>query len=313
VSNAETWQAFSKINRGRNYDEQVKPGNFIMSVSLSKENELYVPGYAKKRIRLIASKDDNHERWYEIDWVNKYNPKETYRLWDPSKPLPFGPRSGLPYLPDGYLIPKTIGEYVEGYRKHPERTFTGPDGEPCSYETRGWTSRMTVMSSETVMTGKEGTRIGKDTENEGRSWEDVHTVYGLVGDRLPDALEVLRDMPQKETAAALGVNERKVRNWLSRKTRPADPERVIAYAATKATEEAARLGIDGGDPFENYRKSKDRVKVRLATLPALALKAAGFSGSEVAAVRTGAYSPTPRRCASALLHIQANRLEPVSH
>lgn len=288
VSNAETWKAFSEVNKGRSYDEQVKPGNFFMSVSLSKENDLYVPGFAKKRIRLIAAKDDNYQRWYEMVWVNKYNPKEKYRLRDPSKPLPLRPGSGLPYLRDGYLLPKTIGEYLEGYRKHPERTFLGPDGEPCPYETKGWMSRMTVMSSETVMTGKEGTRIGKDTENEGMTWEDVRNVHGLVRDRLPDALEVLGDLPEKE-AAALGVNERNVRNWLSGKTRPADPEKTIAYAAARAVEMTAwlGLGIEGGDPFDSYKRTRQLARERLAVMPTTALKASGCGPGEAEAISAG--------------------------
>lgn len=199
---------------------------------------------------------------------------------------------------------------MEDYRKHPERTFLGPDGEQCSYETKGWMSRMIVMSSETVMTGKEGTRIGKDTENEGRQWEDVHKVYGRVGDRLPDAVEVLRELPQKEVAAALGVNERKVRNWISGKTKPAYPEKVIVYAATKAAEVAARLGIEGGDPFESYRRAKEQARARITTLPKSVLKAAGFSGSDVALIGSVTYIPSLRRFLKVLpeLRVEESRV-----
>lgn len=45
---------------------------------------------------------------------------------------------------------------------------------------------------------------------------------------------------------ALRVNERKVRKWLSGKTRPANLDKVISYVPKRATGVNAWLGIEEG-------------------------------------------------------------------
>lgn len=99
------------------------------------------------------------------------------------------------------------------------------------------------------------------------------------------------------------MNERKVRNWLRGKTRPAAPERAIAYAATKAAEMAARLRIEGGDPFESYRTAKEHARTKLTAMPKSALKMAGFSGSEIAGIKSGSYRPAFGRIAPDLITV----------
>lgn len=68
---------------------------------------------------------------------------------------------------------------------------------------------------------------------------------------------------------------------------PADPERVIAYAAQWVLEAASELGVAERIRFESYRLDKEKSRQRLAEASKVALKTTGFSGTEIAGIRAG--------------------------
>ncbi len=133
-----------------------------------------------------------------------------------------------------------MDDFIGRYATHPEAKAAGPDGLPCTAETRGLLGRLDLLDSAPVRVGKEIDRLD---EGEGVSLlNDEPICYaGKIADtELMTALNILRTTRQKQVATDLAMSERRWRDISQGKSRPHKKlrERIMSLAARYAS----RLG-----------------------------------------------------------------------
>ncbi len=125
---------FATWNRGKPWEEQTKPFNFILVATL---DPLGLPEQAApERFRLIAPYSRNSQDWTRLPWRNMYEPDgSTYRITTDRHDL----RSDAVHV-------KSYGQVLREYRRHPEHKFNGPDGQRCRLTTQGVLQRRRCTS-----------------------------------------------------------------------------------------------------------------------------------------------------------------------
>jgi hypothetical protein len=137
---------------------------------------------------------------------------------------------------------QTYRDVLEDFRTHPEAKSAGPDGQPCGRGTVGLLGRRVVRTAYLVHLGKEANKL---EEVEAGLEHDPDEVYTAYADPRRDpwralVLPVLREMPSKQLASAVGMSERRLRDVLTGRARP--PPNTEA-AVTRAAAQFARNGL----------------------------------------------------------------------
>jgi hypothetical protein len=224
LSTANVLRSFDVYNRGKSYDQRIKPSNFLMTVSIQSE---YLD---KERVRLIAPLETDPLKWWQIEWLNLHEPGEHWQLSDEI----FGVKNRR------VARPKMISEFLTQYLWHPEHPFLGLDGLPCGEETEGVLHRRPVARKEIQVVGKSGIDID-EAEYELIDANERSMLYQPDNAEARQlAIAVLRDIPQSQVAKALLVNIRQVNRWLSSEDMPRDSKALIVYAVSIARSRLTR-------------------------------------------------------------------------
>jgi hypothetical protein len=120
----------------------------------------------------------------------------------------------------------SMDDFVRLYATHPEAKAAGPDGRPCTAETRGVLGRLDLLDAAPIRVGKEIDRLD---EGEGVSLlndEPVRYSGEIVDAELTTALSILRKSPQKPISAALGMSERRWRDIVQGRAVPHQKRRA---------------------------------------------------------------------------------------
>jgi len=126
VKTRHTWKAFSNINEGIPYYDQVIPGNFFLGVHRPRVSLMWDANSPLENLRLVAPFNPNPSSWLNIDWMDVSTGRRYRITTDPDKEVP-----------GSVLLVKTYRDVVYEYFTHPEMKYDGPDGKPCGMRTRG--------------------------------------------------------------------------------------------------------------------------------------------------------------------------------
>ena len=145
VSSAALLHLFDDLNRGKPYADQVKPGNFLLSVATVPFGQ---PTDADpERFHLVAPYTNDARQWTKRRWIDRYSGKP-YRIRTTGHA---GSR--------GVARVQTYRDVLDAYRVHPEAKSAGPDGRPSTASTTGELQRLNVHPRHIRYAGKETNRL----------------------------------------------------------------------------------------------------------------------------------------------------------
>jgi hypothetical protein len=159
---------------------------------------------------LIAPFEGEPRKWGRPPWVDRYSGKR-YRI------NATGDTGGV-----GVARVQTYRDVLAAFRTHPEAKSAGPDGRPCGRGTVGLLGRRVVRTAYLVHLGKEANKLEAVEAGLQHNSDEVYTAYADPRRDLWRALvlPVLREMPSRDLAEAVGVSERRLRDVLNGRARP---------------------------------------------------------------------------------------------
>jgi hypothetical protein len=234
-------EPFSVFNAGKDYQQQVKPGNALLVAHVAPGG--HPSGADASRFALVAPYECDSRCWQRLPWRNVYDPAgPTYRIATESLLT----RGGVP-LPPGVVGVKSYRDVLAAYRCHPEWKSLGPDGCPCSRRTRGLLSPRLVAVLSIAHIGKETNLLDEIQAGLIGAEREVLAEYTDLAYEawLRLVLPVLRELPVRAVAEATGLGERTLKDLRAGRSRPrpATRERLVALAAGYARESLAAWGI----------------------------------------------------------------------
>ena len=137
---------FKTYNHGKDYADQVKPFGFMLTATPQRTAGILL---GVERLHLIGPYETDPTKWEDMVWTDIYTSNQ-YRISttiDPSDP--------------NTVPAQTLRNVIEAWATNPERKSLGPDGQPCSRETRGLLQRRPVRTTRLLVTfiGKESNHL----------------------------------------------------------------------------------------------------------------------------------------------------------
>jgi hypothetical protein len=159
-----------------------------------------------ERFRLVAPFESDQTKWGHLKCMNIGDPKDRrrYGLTTSFTSNEYGRKA----------VVEILDSLFHRYMQHPEAKSLGPDGKPCTPETRGLLGRSHIIA------GKHR-RIGKESERRWEEGDDLESLmyvpveYGRAG-RGPES------HPSQRTTDPIDQNNRKPKTCQIR-TRPPHP------------------------------------------------------------------------------------------
>lgn len=192
---------FNTWNRGKSWDDQIKPFNFILVATL---DPFGLPERATaERFRLIAPYTRNSQDWTRLPWRNMHDPDgPTYRITTDR------------HEPQGDAVHvKSYGQVLREYRLHPEHKFNGPDGQRCRYMTLGVLQRRPVyLAGPARLIGKEANRLDEVQAGLHAQLADMVNDYSDLSSRVMRTLvlPVLDRYSGRQLAVLVGSDRRTI-------------------------------------------------------------------------------------------------------
>ncbi len=169
-------RAFESHNRGKPYQEHIKPFGFLLAAPLAKLGRP-LDAESAAPLRLVAPFERDARKWERLRWTDLYSKR----------------RFGLTSRGDagiGLARVQTYRDVLNAYAHHPEPKRLGPDGRPCHRRTAGLLSRRPVTALETACVGKEAHRLEE-------------TAAGLVAD--VDEVQAAHPTPMRDGWARVAL------------------------------------------------------------------------------------------------------------
>jgi hypothetical protein len=240
VSKASVLHAFRYFNEGKDYSDQIKPANFLITTHVAPFG--HPAGTDPSRFRLVRpfelSPRKRTERWTNIYDGNRY--MAAAGMVEPSA---------------GIAVLSTYRDVVSQYRRHPESKSGDTDGNPSNEETIGLLTRLHVVAlGSPRYIGKESNEL---EDVEAGIVGDADSVYVTYTDRereLALLRTVLSTLPRRPLAGAAGIDERSLRRIISGQSTPTAKHRnrLLTAVTLELARRLAPAGIATGErlPFE---------------------------------------------------------------
>jgi len=103
-------------------------------------------GVRQDKLTLIGLRTSDASRWVHVTYYNLHNAE------------PFTLREGNQRKSTNQVVGRGYGSILEAYRQHPEVKFLGPNGQPCTRDTRGVLQRMSIERGTKYPIRKESNR-----------------------------------------------------------------------------------------------------------------------------------------------------------
>lgn len=221
VSSPTVLIALAKLNRSKNYGDQIKPFNFLLSCHVK---QLGHPiGCNPERFHLIAPYETDPRRWTTIEWVNQYTGK-IYGI------------ATTEYHGNQYAASvKTYGDVLLEYEFHPETKNADSEGNPSGKQTVGLLQRRHVQIAQIKYIGKESNGIEDVQSGLAHSEMDVYTHYP---DPRRDEWETkirptLRKTSLKKLVELTGCSRRMLMKARAGRTRPHSRNQTLVISVLR--------------------------------------------------------------------------------
>ena len=163
VSSPAVLRPLSNLNNGRNYADQIKPFNFLLSCHVQPLG--HPIGSDPERFHLIAPYDSNSQKWTKLEWINQYSGM-IYRI---TTMEPHGSRHSARV--------KTYEDILTEYEFHPERKSADSSGNPSGKQTVGLLQRRHIQIEQIKYIGKESNSLEDVESGLAHSEASVYTQY----------------------------------------------------------------------------------------------------------------------------------------
>ncbi len=233
VSSPDMLRLFDRKNRKRDYPDQVKPFNFMLSSQVA---EFGFPlGVDEEHFHLVAPYERRPGRWLGLRWLDRHSLK-SFRVTTDDQ----SSREGTARI-------KTFGDVVEGYRHHPEHKSLAPDGEPCGKASAGLLGRRPVEAKRLRYVGKESNRIELLAHGFIEDEDEVSNEYEDPSEDpfVQHVVPILREMRlTKTTLDELGVSRSTLTRVRAGEGTHRDHRRALTTAAVQhARDRMADAGV----------------------------------------------------------------------
>src|SRR5208283_4435855 len=162
VSSPAVMKPLKKLNEGKQYPDQIKPFNFLLTCHV---RPLGHPlGVDPARFHLISPYETDSRQWLKKNWIDRYSGKE-YRITTAGH---HGDRRTARV--------KTYGDALIEYDYHPEAKCADAEGNTCGKQTVGLLQRRHVRIEQIKYIGKESNSL-EEVESGLESPENVYTEF----------------------------------------------------------------------------------------------------------------------------------------
>lgn len=208
VSSPTVLRPFAKFNKGKEYGDQIKPFNFLLSCHV---NSFGHPiGVDPEKFHLIAPHESDSRRWLKMEWIDQYSGNK-YRITTNGY---FGDRWNARV--------KTYGGVLTEYEFHPETKNADADGNPSGKQTIGLLQRRHVRIDQIKYIGKESNLIEDVESGLVHSETDIYTDY--VDPRRDKwqtkILPVLKAIPLNQLVELSGMSPSALKDLRAGRSRP---------------------------------------------------------------------------------------------
>lgn len=214
---------FANINEGKEYKDQIKPFNFLLSCHI---NAFGHPiGADPEKFHLIAPYDSDPRRWLKMKWIDRYLGKQ-YLITTNG------------YHGDRHTARvKTYGDVLTEYEFHPETKNAGADGKASGKQTIGLLQRRHVCIDQIKYIGKESNLIENVEAGLIRSGADIYAEYA---DPKRDEWETkirraLKKIPLNKLVNLSGMSTSALKELRAGRSRPHLKNREILWAIVEKT------------------------------------------------------------------------------
>jgi hypothetical protein len=226
VSSPAVMRPLANLNQGKQYPDQVKPFNFLVTCQVKAFGH---PSDADaEHFHLIAPYESDSRRWLKIAWIDQYTGKQYAVTTDGHH----GTRTTARV--------KTYEEIVLEYEFHPESKCANAADIICSKQTIGLLQRRHVHIESIRYIGKESNSLEEVEAGLIHAEESVYTEYHdpRRDEWQTKTLQLLKRLPVKELIDKLGKCKRTVLDWRAERSRPYGEEqkRVAAIVQTMIME-----------------------------------------------------------------------------
>jgi len=163
VSSPAVMKPLKKLNEGKQYPDQIKPFNFLLTCHV---RPLGHPlGVDPARFHLISPYETDSRQWLKKNWIDRYSGKE-YRITTAGH---HGDRRTARV--------KTYGDALIEYDYHPEAKCADAEGNTCNKQTIGLLQRRHVRIEQIKYIGKESNSLEEVESGLIHSEQGVYTEY----------------------------------------------------------------------------------------------------------------------------------------
>lgn len=221
VSSPVVMRSLEKLNQDKEYAQQIKPFNFLLSCHVSPLG--HPMGCDPEHFHLIARYESDSSQWTKSEWIDQHS-GNSYSI---TTTEPFGNRHTASV--------KTYGDVLLEYEFHPESKNADVRGNPSGKQTIGLLQRRHVRIEKIEYIGKESNRIEEVESGLLHSEADVYTHYG---DTRRDEWETkIRPALQKVSLNELGkrtrISRRAIIDWRMGRSRPHPRNRNLLVSALR--------------------------------------------------------------------------------
>ncbi|HVR87941.1 MAG TPA: hypothetical protein VHG53_00155 [Candidatus Limnocylindria bacterium] len=204
VSSPTMRRPFAELNRGRTYDETVKPFNFVLAAHVGPFG--HPTGVEPERFQLVAPFEKDPAKWLGLEWIDRYSGRQ-YQV------TTSGPVGAI-----GVARVKSYGDVVTEYRAHKEDKGLGPNGSPCGPEARGLLLRRSVGVRDVKYIGKEANELDERDAGVHHRLDEILSTYD--DPKSDHWQELVRSIPTATLTRASGRDRSTIKRWKAGQTRP---------------------------------------------------------------------------------------------
>jgi len=222
VSSPAVLRPFARFNEEKEYIDQIKPFNFLLSCHV---NSFGHPiGADPEKFHLIAPHESDSRQWLNMKWIDQYSGKK------------YGITTNGYHGDRRNARVKTYRDVLIEYEYHPETKNADADGNSSGKQTIGLLQRRHIRIDQIKYIGKESNLIEDVESGLVHSEKDVYTEY--IDPRRDEwttrILPKLRKMPINELVKKSGISRRAIIDLRMGRSRPHGKNRELLAEIIRA-------------------------------------------------------------------------------